>query len=298
MVLTIAVAMVVVAAAVLVGGPSRAGLTGGRPVSRARRRLGAGAVGRRPVVDRLAGWLAPRLLDADLGWPPASVARGWLVAGAVVPVVAVTTGRGTAVLLGAAVGLGPPVLLRSRVGRRGRRVVQELPALLEAVARSLRTGATLRTALLDAARAPTPAGEELARVLVPLAAGVGLAEALAAWPQRRPSPSVRLAVGALLLADAVGGAPARAVDGVAATLRDRLEVEAEARALASQARTSALVVAVAPLVFAGLGAAGDERTAHFLLGTRAGLLCLVAGLGLDAAGAWWMARLTADTVAR
>ena len=288
----------VVAAAVLAGGRSTSGVAGGRAATRARQRLGPGAAGPQPVVDRLAGWLGPRLLDADLGWAPAAVARGWLVAGAAVPVVALISGRGTAAVLGAGVGLGPPIVLRSRAGRRGRRVVQELPALLEAVARSMRTGATLRTALLDAARAPTPSGEELARVLAPLAAGVGLAEALAAWPDRRPSPSVRLAVGALLLADAVGGAPARAVDGVAATLRDRLEVEAEARALASQARTSALVVAVAPLAFAGLGAAGDERTAHFLLGTRAGLLCLAAGLGLDAAGAWWMARLTADTVAR
>jgi len=289
---------VVLILAGVVGVVAAAVLAGGRTAAPVRRRLDPEAARRRAIADRPAGWLAPRLLDADLAWAPATVARGWLAAGAAVPVVALTSGFRTAAALGVVVGCGPPLVLRSRAGRRGRRVVQELPALLEAVARSLRSGATLRTALLDAARAPTPSGEELARVLAPLAAGVSLAEALTAWPDRRPSPSVRLAVGALLLADSVGGSPARAVDGVAATLRDRLEVETEARALASQARTSALVVAVAPLAFAVLGAAGDDRTAHFLLGTRAGILCLASGLALDAAGAWWMARLTADTVAR
>jgi Flp pilus assembly protein TadB len=36
----------------------------------------------------------------------------------------------------------------------------------------------------------------------------------------------------------------------------------------------------------------DGAAAGFLLGTPAGWVCLVAGAGLDAAGAWWMVRLS------
>jgi Flp pilus assembly protein TadB len=78
---------------------------------------------------------------------------------------------------------------------------------------------------------------------------------------------------------------------VAATLRERLDVESEAVALAAQARFSALVIAVAPLGFGVLAVATDPRTAGFLLGRPLGWLCLVLGLGLDATSALWMRRI-------
>jgi tight adherence protein B len=79
---------------------------------------------------------------------------------------------------------------------------------------------------------------------------------------------------------------------VAATLRERLDLADERRSLASQARLSALVLAVAPVGFAVLLGAVDGSTADFLLGTPPGWLCLGLGLALDAGGAWWMAQLT------
>jgi tight adherence protein B len=78
---------------------------------------------------------------------------------------------------------------------------------------------------------------------------------------------------------------------VAETLRGRLAVAAEVRALSSQARLSGLVIALAPLVFSGLAAATDARTAEFLFRTPLGLGCLVLGIGLDAVAAAWMVRL-------
>ncbi|HYZ98327.1 MAG TPA: hypothetical protein VE575_06220, partial [Acidimicrobiales bacterium] len=60
----------------------------------------------------------------------------------------------------------------------------------------------------------------------------------------------------------------------------------------SQARTSAVVLSLAPLAFAVLLAMTDAAAARFLLRTTAGWVCLAAGLGLNALGAWWMARLT------
>ena len=101
-----------------------------------------------------------------------------------------------------------------------------------------------------------------------------------------------LAASALALAAEAGGTQARAVDGVAATLRERLAVDAEVRALSAQARLSAIVIAIAPLVFGALAVGTDGRTAAFLLGQPLGWLCLAGGLALDALAAWWMLRIT------
>ena len=102
---------------------------------------------------------------------------------------------------------------------------------------------------------------------------------------------------ALALGLATGGARAQAIDGVAATIRARLDARAEARALATQGRVSAIVLATAPVAFCVLAAAGGGGTASFLLRTRPGLACLAAGLALDGLGAVWMAHLTRAAVA-
>jgi tight adherence protein B len=90
------------------------------------------------------------------------------------------------------------------------------------------------------------------------------------------------------LAVELGGAPARALDAVSASLRDRLGVAAEARALAAQAKASAAVMFGAPLVFCVFLVLSDSSAAAFLLRTPLGLGCLVVGVGLDAIGARWM----------
>lgn len=186
------------------------------------------------------------------------------------------------------------LLDRALRNRRDRQVERALPDALDAVARSLRSGSSLRQALDEAAGSMTgPLGEDLERLTGEIADGATLVDALARWPALRPVPGVRLAAAALSLGAETGGASAQAVDGVAATLRTNLGIAGEVRALSSQARLSALVIVLAPIAFAVLAAATDGSTATFLLGTRFGLLCVAAGLGLDGLGWWWMRRILA-----
>ena len=182
-------------------------------------------------------------------------------------------------------------LLRVRAERA---VERALPEALDAVARSLRSGSSLRQAVDEAAVAiPGALGHDLAGVRRSLRHGDSLGDALERWSVQRPLPGVRLAVAALSLGAETGGASAQAVDGVAATLRTNLAIAGEVRALSSQARLSALVIVLAPIAFSLLAFTTDGSTARFLLGTPIGLGCLSLGLGLDAVGWWWMRRLTA-----
>lgn len=263
-----------------------------RAVTRLRRSTGSGArVGRPRPVPR---WL-PAALDAcALAWDAGQVWTAWLLgAGAVLAVGLVAGGPGAAAVAAACAVAGPVLAWRLLRHRGDARLEAELPAGVEAVARSLRSGGSLRQGLAEAAAgASGRLGADLLAVERSLAAGAAVVAALEGWAARRPLPGVRLAVAALCLGAETGGAQARAVDGVAATLRGRQAVQAEARALATQARASAAVIALAPVGFCALAATVDGRTASFLLRTPVGLAMLAGGLGLDALGALWMARLT------
>lgn len=238
--------------------------------------------------------VARRLAAAGLEAEAGRIWAAWMGGSGVAVVAAAAAGGvGLALVVAVTAVAGPAAALAAGSGRGGLLVEEALPEALEAVARSLRSGSSLRQAVEEAAAAtPGVLGDDLRGVAGAVAAGQTLVAALDAWGFRRPLPGVRLAVSALGLGAETGGAHARAVDGVAATVRNRLAVGREVRALSSQARLSALVIVLAPLGFSALAAATDEGTAEFLLRTPFGLACLAAGLLLDGLAALWMHRLS------
>lgn len=170
---------------------------------------------------------------------------------------------------------------------------RQVPDALERMAAALRTGSSLPQALKETAdTSDAPLGPELSELARRSDTGTPLPQVLTRWADHRNDRTTRLAAAALVLASRAGASPARAIDGVAATVRERLNLAAERRAQATQARTSAIVLSAAPLAFTGLLVATNSAAAQFLFGTPMGWACLLAGLGLDAAGAAWMARLT------
>jgi tight adherence protein B len=264
------------------------------------------------AVDRLtapgrwlsSAWLPPApaaleaaLASAAVATDPRVVASGWVTAAAVVPAVALlTAGPGLAVVTGVAATVGPLVALRLAGGRMSAQIERAMPLALETMARTLRTGGSMRHAVAEAASAVDgPLGADLAGAVAHADRGAPLVAALDEWAAQRALPGVRLAAAAIALGAETGGAQARALDGVAATLRERLAAAAEMRAQAAQAKVSGAVIALAPIAFCFLASATDPRTGRFLFRTPGGLVLLTAGLGLDAAGALWMARLTRAT---
>jgi len=178
---------------------------------------------------------------------------------------------------------------------RARRDAQ-LPEALDALATALRAGLAVPAALTEvAASAPDPLGTELRAVAGAAQHGIPLRDSLARWAEGPDaSDDVAAVVAALTISSGAGGQVARAVDRIAAALRERRALQGEVRALATQARASAGVLAVAPLAFVGLVATIDPGVLAFLLTTPVGLACLVLGIGLEALGASWMRRIVAD----
>lgn len=264
-------------------------LTTSRSVARARFVIAPHA-----QPDRTRSWLDGALDRAAVPVSKPTVARAWAFSGAAAVIVAtVIGGAALAVLTSVAAVGGPPLALWVSRGRGDRELEASLPDAIDAIARSLRSGGSLHGAVDEAASASSgPLRRDLERVVGEIAAGGSIIEALERWAVERPSSGVRLTTAALVLGAETGGASAQAIDGVAETLRTNLAVAGEVRALSSQARLSAIVIAVAPIGFAVLAATADRRNATFLLRTRAGVACLCAGLALDLAGGLWMRRLT------
>jgi tight adherence protein B len=173
----------------------------------------------------------------------------------------------------------------------GRRVVDELPVMLEDIARALRAGSSLRQACCDAAVGASPARVALAGAMARAERGVPLGTVFRSWATQSTAAELRIAAGALALAATAGGPQARAVDGVALTLRERRAAASEVRAHSAQARLSALVIGALPLAFLAWAALTDRRTVAFLVGAPAGWVCLALGVALEATGALWMRRI-------
>jgi tight adherence protein B len=233
-----------------------------------------------------------RALDAAvISWPADQALQVWLLAILVAGVVGAAFAGAAGVVLATGVALAGPVGLRVARERGRRRLAAAVPDALERVASELRAGGTIATGVDALAVADSPLASDFARVGARVRLGASLGDAVRAWRDERPVPGTEAAAGALALCANVGGRSADALDGLASSMRDRLGVLAEARALSSQARLSALVIGLAPLAYLACSTAIDGRTAQLLFGTATGRLCLVLGLTLELAGAWWMRRI-------
>lgn len=239
-------------------------------------------------------WFRSALVETGAAIDPTAA---WLIArwasALTVALAAVTAGAAGAALAGAAVLASPSAVRRLVARRSADRRDAQLPQALERLASSMRGGSSLGQAFATVARStPEPLGNELRSTAAEVAHGASLATALDRWSTRPTSGSeVWLASAALGLAADAGGEVARSVDRVAATLRERRELRAEVRALATQARASAGVLAAAPLAFTALVSSIEPAAITFLLTSPVGLVCLVGGLALEALGAAWMAHI-------
>jgi tight adherence protein B len=171
-----------------------------------------------------------------------------------------------------------------------------LGLLAAAIATGVRSGQTVGQAI--AAVHATMGHQWCDRLSCELAAcenrirrGDGIGEALGEWARWSKHVEVELLTAAIRLGTETGGRLADALDGVAATITIRNELQAEQKALSSQARMTARVLVVAPAVFALLAGVIDPRVSRLLIATPLGWAVIaLAGL-LDLAGWRWMTRI-------
>lgn len=245
-------------------------------------------------------WLESALARADLTVSVNEAVMCWAAATAACGSLGLAFGGPGGAVMGLGFGLAvPPVGLWMARQRRQQRLMSALPELLEEVARDIRAGGTVRSALDRVALSPTLVGTEMATVRRRTTLGRGLDDALASWSNSHARGSASAAVGCaaagLQVSLVTGGRAALPLEGLAASMRDRARVAADARAHAAQGRLSAWLLGVLPVASLVLSALLDPGSSSALIRHPLGRMCLAAGLALEVAGLLWMRRIVRVT---
>ena len=229
--------------------------------------------------------------DADVRTDPETAIVLWLVGALAIAAITSSVVPGMAIPAGLTTLVAGPASLRAGRTRRERRFAAALPGTMEQVAAELRGGGTVAGAVGRLASNEGPVADDLRRVHVRTRLGLGLSDALVGWPAEHDAVGVRAAAGALAVANTIGGRAADAIDGLASSLRHRLDASAEARALSAQSRLSAVVVGAAPIGYLAFSSLIDPGSVSALVGTGVGRVCLVLGLAFEGLAAVWIRRI-------
>jgi len=212
----------------------------------------------------------------------AGAVLGWWAAGAVgAPVGAV------------AALLVVPWRARRRAVARRAALPDEVADLVELAARASRSGLSLPQALADAATSVGGPAGGLVEELLTAARSAPLGTACRSWAVDHADPAVALVGAAIGVAAAGSGSSARALEAAARTLRDRRASQSEVHAWSTQARASAVLLALTPLGFAALTVVARPGAVATVLAQPAAVASVALGLLADALGGWWMLRLVA-----
>ncbi|HYG43592.1 MAG TPA: type II secretion system F family protein [Bordetella sp.] len=227
-------------------------------------------------IDPAQLWLAAMLLAATAGLSAFAIS-GNAVLGSIAAVIA-------ARLPGKSVER-----LRSR---RLARFEQQLPGALLALASALRAGVGVSTALrhiVDHSQAPL--AQEFGLMLREQRLGVSFGAALENLRQRMPAEATALVVAALRVASNTGGNLAETLDGIARTLRERLQLQGKVRALTAQGRLQAWIVGALPLLLLAVLDRMEPDAMVMLWHTPLGWATLAVVAGLETAGVLLIRRI-------
>ena len=199
-----------------------------------------------------------------------------------------------AAVLGAPAGFVTPwVAIRAAPDRRAAQLDSQVPEFLDSVARSLRAGRSLVSALASAtAETSEPLAAELRALGSRVEAGVPLREVIARSAAVSTSAPLCTALAAIAIANDAGGAPAMVFDALAASLRSRAAAARELRGLTTPVRVSAGLIALAPPAMFVAIALVDRTLAQRAFATAVGAIAASAGVVLDLVGLAWIRRLT------
>jgi tight adherence protein B len=164
---------------------------------------------------------------------------GWLISGLWV----------SGLVLALLAWLLPNWIVQRRRARRSKAFADQLPDMLSLLVSSLRAG----YGLLHACRVvqqemPDPIGPEFAQVLTETTLGYSIGDALNHLVERVENEDLELVVSAIHIQNEVGGSLADVLDTISETIRERIKLQGELRAMTSQQRMTGWLMTGLPIL--------------------------------------------------
>jgi len=187
-----------------------------------------------------AKWWVVLLVTFGIAWVVQSLSSGFLGPRSVV-----------------AVPVGWIMLSRSYFGwvetRRKKLLLAQFPDALAMLVRSIRVGIPVLEAVRAVSREiPAPTGTEFERLINQVSIGASLDDAVAELARRGGLPEYRFFATALALQNQTGGTLSETLENLADVIRKRAALRAKGHAMTSEARSSAMILAVLPFFTGGL----------------------------------------------
>jgi len=197
-------------------------------------------------------------------------------------------------LLGFPLGYLPLMLLRSQGNARRKKLVEQLPDSMALMARSMSAGLGLSDAFrLVAEEMPMPIAGEFGRVTEEVRFGRDYREAFDKMLDRNPGIfDLRIMVSSILMQRETGGNLIEILENIGETIQARFLFDAKVRAMTAEAKASALILGVLPMLLFGACCLVNYDYISLLWTTTPGMAILVFGMLLYGGGALIMNDMT------
>ncbi|WP_439863312.1 type II secretion system F family protein [Pseudomonas antarctica] len=215
--------------------------------------------------DKLGVWLAVWVLGAGLG----ALVAGWL---------------GLLAML-----LLPPLLLRLyiawRYQRRIKRMIEQLPQLLDHTVRSLKAGRTLADAVLGGIEVmQEPLKQAMGRIKRNVQLGVSLPESANDFAEFYERDEFRLFALGLKVNHRYGGNASELLENLIKMIREREQAARQLRALTGETRVTAYVLTALPISMVGYFLAVNPSYLMTMWNDGTGRMLLFVALGMQVLG--------------
>ena len=218
---------------------------------------------------------------AGLKWRPSEFAV-MSAACAIVPLIVLIVLQANPLLclLGMLGGLLPYIILKTRQQIRLAAFNAQISDALTLMASSLRSGYSFMRAMqVVAGEMPAPISEEFTRVLDECNVGVPTEEALRRLVSRTNSYDMDLVVTAVTIQIQLGGNLAEILDTIAETIRERVRINGEMRALTADGKLSGIILVALPIVLGGVILVINPSYMRTLVENDSGKMMLLFGAG-------------------
>jgi tight adherence protein B len=232
------------------------------------------------IGEKRLAKLKTRMLQADMHQDPGTFIRMSLYLVAMGLVIGSFVLRNTALgfLLGGALGIVPFFYLTWRRKKKTQQFETQMPDAMELLARSLRAGHTLPSALeLIGTEMESPMGPEMGIAYEEQQFGISTSEAMVHMLERVDSLDLKYFVSAVLIQQETGGNLAELMDNIANVIRSRLNFKAKVRGLTAMGRISTTIMIIVPIVAFFLLLLVANQYEKALVQTSVGRTMLVVG---------------------
>jgi tight adherence protein B len=193
------------------------------------------------------------------------------------------------ILLGMVIGVGlgtlPFLYLRWRKANKTERFEKQMPDAMELLARSLRAGHTLPSAIeLLGEEMGDPMGTEMKIAYEEQKFGISVSDSLSHMLERVYSLDLSYFVSAVLIQQETGGNLAELMETIAHVVRGRLNFKAKVRGLTAMGRLSNAIMIAVPIVVFFLMLVMAPQYEMALLNTSIGRTMLLGGVVLAGLG--------------